>query len=282
MSEAIFARLRYGVISTSVALMELLIEYEDLATVEDLVERFGPDALRAELKENRMGCARIVRMLGAGFDVPGEHASVEAGIASARTLFDWSVQQSEETSVALYSLGNPRILGEATSEIVRWMVSLGVVGAETRALQIGCGIGRIEQALAPRVREAIGIDISSEMITVARRRCAGLANVSFATCSGHDLADFPDERFDLVYAIDSFPYLVQAGMELVRTHVLEAERVLTPGGCLALASFSYRGSAFDTVMAARLAEEAGLVLGSNGDRPFQTWDAAVFVMTKPS
>lgn len=41
-------------------------------------------------------------------------ASPEAGIASCKALFNWSVQQSAEASVALYSLGNRWITGDVS------------------------------------------------------------------------------------------------------------------------------------------------------------------------
>jgi len=58
-------------------------------------------------------------------DSPDPAPSVEEGIAFCERLFDWSVQQSEEASVALYSLGNPELLERATREIV---VQLELVG----------------------------------------------------------------------------------------------------------------------------------------------------------
>ena len=44
------------------------------------------------------------------------------------------------------------------------------------------------------------------MLEVAAARCTGLPNVSFRRTSGRDLAFFPPASFDLVTAIDVFPY----------------------------------------------------------------------------
>ena len=158
----------------------------------------------------------------------------------------------------------------------------GVLGRDRRVLQIGCGIGRFERALANRVAEAHGVDISAEMVRAARRRCAGLANVHLEKSSGRDLALYEAaERFELVYAVDTFPYLVQSGPALVDRHFAEAHRVLVPGGDFAIFNYSYRDDlAADRADVERLAERHGFALLVDGDRPFALWNGAVWRMKK--
>ena len=151
-----------------------------------------------------------------------------------------------------------------------------------RALDIGCGIGRMETALAHKLGEIHGIDVSEEMLAVARRRCAGIANVHLAPCSGHDLRMFDESSFDLILAIDSFPYLVQSGMPLVEAHFAEMSRVLRPRGDLIILNFSYRDDpTFDTRDVARLARAHGLDVIANGASPFALWNGTAFRMRKP-
>src|SRR5206468_2947650 len=105
-------------------------------------------------------------------------------------------------------------------------------------------IGRVQAALAPRLRAVLGIDLSLSMLAAARRRTARGrtgGRIAFAATAGRDLAFLRGGRFDLVYAVDSFPYLQTAGPGLVETHVAEAARLLAPGGDLAILNFSYRG-----------------------------------------
>jgi ubiquinone/menaquinone biosynthesis C-methylase UbiE len=208
-------------------------------------------------------------------------APAEEVVATFRRFFDRSVTRNEEASVAAYSLGDSGILSRAAAEVVGRFEEWGLLGPERTTLEIGCGIGRMQAALSPRVAEAHGIDISPNMIAAARRRCAGLPNVSFAVSSGRDLADFPAERFDLVYAVDSFPYIHQAGPAIVETHFHEAARVLRPGGEFVILHFSYRDSTeADRSEVRKLCRAAGFTVVMNGAQPFKLWDGVAFRMRK--
>jgi SAM-dependent methyltransferase len=279
---AILARCDAGVISPAVALMEMLIETEDDALVGRVLAESTASGRTvhhiAALREaNRAGCAQIAAMLRSGVDSPPRNASVEEGVAFCARLFDWSVAQSEEASVALYSLGNPALLDEATREIARVLGSWGSLGARKRALDIGCGIGRMERALAPMLGEIEAIDVSERMIAAARRRCADLSNVVFSRTSGLHLRPFGDESFDLAFAIDSFPYIVQSGMSLVRAHFAEVARVLRVGGELVILNFSYRDNPdTDSADAMALAENHGFELLVSGATPFALWNGTAF------
>jgi ubiquinone/menaquinone biosynthesis C-methylase UbiE len=115
------------------------------------------------------------------------------------------------------------------------------------------------------------------MLAAARRRCAGLTNVLLFRSSGRDLSLFKERTFDLVYAVDSFPYLCQSGMPLVETHVREARRVLRPRGDFVILNFSYRGdAAADRRDVTRLAAECGFDVIIDGSAPFVLWDGLAF------
>jgi SAM-dependent methyltransferase len=229
------------------------------------------------LRTNRRGLERVAANLGEHPDPETPFASAEEGIETARRFFDRAVRRSEEASVAAHSLGDPKLLDKATKEIVDLLARWGVLGAERRTLDIGCGIGRVPAALAPWVAEAHGIDISPRMIEAAERRCAAIPNVFLAVSSGRDLAGFADSSFDLVLAVDSFPYIHHAGPELVATHAREAARVLRPGGELAIFNYSYRDDiAADRRGFSRLCRDHGFELLTAGEQPFKMWDGVAF------
>ncbi|MBX6366059.1 MAG: class I SAM-dependent methyltransferase [Gemmatimonadetes bacterium] len=228
-------------------------------------------ALLGELHAGGVTVAELARSDAGAADAPGD------AVARWASFFDRAVAASEEASVALYSLGSPRILERATAEVVALLERWGVLGPERRVLQIGCGVGRIEARLSSKVREAVGIDVSAGMIAAARRRCAHLPNVRFLQTGGRDLRAFGDGAFDLVYAVDTFPYLVAAGMPLVEAHLREAQRVLRSGGDVVILNFSYRGDvAADRRDVARLAAGHGFDVLALGETPFTVWDGVAF------
>jgi ubiquinone/menaquinone biosynthesis C-methylase UbiE len=97
-------------------------------------------------------------------------------------------------------------------------------------LDIGTGTGRVLELVAPRVRQALGVDASRSMLALARSRLAG---PDFAHC-GVRLADM----YRLPLASASYDIVV---MQMVLHHaedpglvLAEAVRVLRPGGRLLL------------------------------------------------
>ena len=104
-------------------------------------------------------------------------------------------------AVALYSLGSPALLDRATAEIAARLREWQLLGPDVVALDIGCGIGRIERALASEVAAITGIDLSPAMVGEARRRAAGLANVEFLCTGGGDLSALVGRCFGLVQRI---------------------------------------------------------------------------------
>jgi SAM-dependent methyltransferase len=216
-----------------------------------------------------------------------DHQQVQADASPAerlshiRAAFDGAARLSPEASVALYALGDPGRLAAASAELVEQMRRWNLLGRDRVYLDIGCGIGRMERALAPELAFITGTDISPVMLQLARERCAGLANTAFQLANGEDLAGFGSASLDGVLAVDSFPYLVQCGMQLAERHIQEAARVLKPGGELLIYNFSYRGDlATDRGDVARLAVKAGLGVVRNGVQELQTWDGAAFQLDK--
>jgi ubiquinone/menaquinone biosynthesis C-methylase UbiE len=222
-----------------------------------------------------------IRGVIAGMEHAGEAASADDGVAYWAAAFDRAARVSPEGSVALYSLGNPELLRAATAEIVDRLREWGLLGPDRICLDLGCGIGRLADALAPEVREVVGIDVSAEMIAVAESRLGHLPNIRLIRGSGRDLAPLNAGSVDLVVAADVFPYLVHSGLHLAETHVREAARVLRPGGSLVMLNFSYRGdSERDRADVARFASAARFEVARNGEAPLSVWDAAVFQLDK--
>jgi ArsR family transcriptional regulator len=101
-------------------------------------------------------------------------------------------------------------------------------GPPGRLLDIGTGTGRVLELLAPRVRQALGVDASKAMLALARAR---LSAPGFAHCAVRlaDMYRLPlaDRAFDTVVL-----QMVLHHAEDPQNAILEAARVLHPGGTL--------------------------------------------------
>ena len=289
-ARAVLEELLNGDASAPVSLARMLLATDSLEEVETILlgllddqeEDNAVSEMLRLLREHRAGCEDAAVILHEHPDLQGRPQPPKEAIEDCRRFFDRAVTLNEQASVAAYCLGDTAILDACTRETVELLDRWGVLGADRCALDLGCGIGRFAAALAPRLREVQGIDISPKMIAAARRRCADLPNVRFFRGSGHDLGRFRDASFDLVLAADSFPYIFQGGPDLVAIHFLEIARVLRPGGDFVLLNFSYRASRqADRRDVQRLCRTFGLHLAVPGSQPFRLWDAEAYHMRRP-
>ena len=101
-----------------------------------------------------------------------------------------------------------------------------------RALVLGCGDGRDAVALTKLGAIVVGVDFAARQLASARTLAAkhGADNASFVEGDITDLSRFDDASFDLALSIHALDFVEHAHRVLA-----EAERVLRPGGVLALA-----------------------------------------------
>lgn len=272
--------------SASMVLMELVQYTEDTVALSRILPSLRGDPVRLRvlvnhLADNEEGCRTIVRMISQRLDSPEPASDAEEGIARCRKLFDASVAHSEESSVALYSLGNPELLAAATNEVIDTMDGWSVFKTCRDALEVGCGIGRLMTPVSSRVRSVTGVDVSPGMIAAATRRLAALSNTSVLVTDGQDLSAFGPGSMDLVYSVDTFPYLVLSGQTLVERYFDEVRRVLRPGGDFVLFNYAYgrsRADANGEVLA--LADRAQLQVTRANESPFRIWNGIGWLLRK--
>ena len=114
------------------------------------------------------------------------------------------------------------------AELLDSMEQVGGIEQSGRALDFGCGVGRLTRALAGRFGEAVGVDISEEMVRLARELNEDVPGSSFVVNTKADLSVFDDSSFDLVYTTLVLQHLPRR--ELQRAYLEEFLRVLRPGG----------------------------------------------------
>jgi len=136
--------------------------------------------------------------------------------------------QSEFTRQARNFAISPAI---TATELTARFVDAVAAGPDTTILDVACGPGIVTAGIAAKARAVVAFDLTPEMLTQARMRCAkaGLTNVRFEQGSATTLP-FPDNGFDGVVtrlSVHHFeaPHLVLA----------EMFRVLKPTGTFVLA-----------------------------------------------
>lgn len=106
------------------------------------------------------------------------------------------------------------------------LAELGLAANRDHALDFGCGIGRCTQALADHYAQVHGVDVSPEMLKLARTHNRHGKRVRYRL-NGPDLVMFPAGHFDLVY---SMIVLQHMPVTMQERYVGEFIRVLAPEG----------------------------------------------------
>ena len=73
-------------------------------------------------------------------------------------------------SVTMYQDHNEKLVKERNQKEVERLKPLLQLGKQSRVLDIGCGIGRWGDAITEEIEEYCGLDFSSELIKIARKR----------------------------------------------------------------------------------------------------------------
>jgi SAM-dependent methyltransferase len=117
---------------------------------------------------------------------------------------------------------------EEIAALLRRAEVLGYPRATNRALDFGCGVGRLTRALADSFEECVGVDISERMLAQARSYNRDRSNCRFVLNETPDLRQFESESFDLVYSNIVLQHL--PNVRLVRGYIAEFIRVIRRDG----------------------------------------------------
>jgi ubiquinone/menaquinone biosynthesis C-methylase UbiE len=98
----------------------------------------------------------------------------------------------------------------------------------TRALDFGCGVGRVTRALTEHFDEVVGVDAAASMIDRARALNRDHP-CTFVLNQAPDLRGFASASFTAIYSRLVLQHIPPA---LVRRYIPELVRVLAPGGAL--------------------------------------------------
>ena len=120
-------------------------------------------------------------------------------------------------------------------EAVEGAILRALSDAPVRALlDLGTGTGRMLELLGPQIQRGLGLDLSLDMLSLARTRLdrAGLRHCSVRQGDIYDLA-LPKDNFDAV-VIHQVLHFLEDGARAIK----EAARVLRPAGRLLVVDFA--------------------------------------------
>lgn len=104
---------------------------------------------------------------------------------------------------------------------------LGATPERGRALDFGCGLGRLTRALADHFDAVVGIDISDEMVRQATALNRDVPGCEFRVNPGETIAAVEDDSVDLVYSNITLQHVPE---DAARTYIADFFRIASPRG----------------------------------------------------
>jgi SAM-dependent methyltransferase len=147
-------------------------------------------------------------------------------------LSDGAKRDGQWDSAAFFETGVTEI-----GSLLRDLDAQGILFDRGAALDFGCGVGRLTQALAPHFARAVGVDISPGMLEVAGRRNRFPERVSYVSNQTADLHVFQDRTFDFLVSLIVLQHLPP---DIAVGYLREFFRVLAPAGVLVFQLPSHR------------------------------------------
>jgi ubiquinone/menaquinone biosynthesis C-methylase UbiE len=114
-------------------------------------------------------------------------------------------------------------------QLMDYVDSLGVPVPKKRALDFGCGVGRLSQALAGYFQEVHGVDVAPSMIDLASQYNRYGDRCRYHLNDRPSLALFGDDTFDFVYSNITLQHIDPIHS---KKYIKEFVRILAPGGLL--------------------------------------------------
>jgi ubiquinone/menaquinone biosynthesis C-methylase UbiE len=141
---------------------------------------------------------------------------------------------AEWSDEEFFASGERTVADEILTDLVN--ICQGKSTKEMRALEIGCGAGRVTRALANLFGEVHGVDVSGEMIRQAKMALRDRPNAFVYQNNGKDLSVVPAIEFDFAFSTIVFQHI--PSREIIENYVCEVSRLLRPG---ALFKFQVQG-----------------------------------------
>lgn len=176
-----------------------------------------------------------------------------------------NTERQDWTDEEFFSSGRRTVAEEVLTDMTN--ICQGKDPKQMKVLEIGCGAGRVTNALSEVFGEVWAVDVSGEMIRQATAALADKPHVHLTQNNGTDLSPITASgTFDFAFSSIVFQHI--PSYAVIESYVREVHRLLRPG---ALFKFQVQGDTsirstpedtwlgvpFSDAQAVRMAEECG-------------------------
>lgn len=116
---------------------------------------------------------------------------------------------------------------DAVEQLLARTAAKGIAIRRGRALDFGCGLGRLTLPLARRFESAVGVDVAQGMVDKARNVGAEQVNLSYVFNPEPHLKCFKSCSFDFICSLITLQHVPP---DAALSYVREFVRLLAPGG----------------------------------------------------
>jgi SAM-dependent methyltransferase len=156
--------------------------------------------------------------------------------ARENARFYVNTERTDWTDEDFFASGERTVAEEILTDMTN--ICQGKDPKQMRVLEIGCGAGRVTRALARLFGEVHGVDVSGEMVALAREALKDYPHAHVYQNNGMDLSAVPVGEFDFAFSTIVFQHI--PSREVIENYVREVHRLLRPG---ALFKFQVQGDA---------------------------------------
>ena len=147
-----------------------------------------------------------------------------------------NTERNDWTDDEFFHSGERTVMEQILNDMTN--ICQGIWPRRMRVLEIGCGAGRVTRALSQVFGEVHAVDVSGEMVKLARQALADMPNAFVYQNNGRDLSVVPTRQFDFAFSTIVFQHI--PSRDVIENYVREVGRLLRPG---ALFKFQVQGDA---------------------------------------
>ncbi|MCD6579858.1 class I SAM-dependent methyltransferase [bacterium] len=113
------------------------------------------------------------------------------------------------------------------NNLMDYLNRLNIKLDKNKALDFGCGVGRLTRAMTPYFSEIVGVDIAPSMIKIAKELNDNKDKCVYILNETENLEIFKDDTFDFIYTNITLGHMKK---KYARKYIEEFFRILRPNG----------------------------------------------------